>query len=87
MAKRLTSLLPRLILHIDFALEWVQVNSGQILYHQKEDSDAINMGLHTHTGTNGESPYLGCAGFYGRVYTEGSNAGDGLGRAPAVRHP
>lgn len=41
MAKRVTSLLPRLILHIDFALEWVQVNAGQVIYHQKEDSDAI----------------------------------------------
>ena len=41
MAKRLTSLLPRLILHIDFALEWVQVNSGQVVYHQKDESDAI----------------------------------------------
>ncbi|EGP88598.1 uncharacterized protein MYCGRDRAFT_84945 [Zymoseptoria tritici IPO323] len=41
MAKRMTSLLPRLILHIDFALEWVQVNAGQSIYHQKEDSDAI----------------------------------------------
>ncbi|RDW77034.1 lysophospholipase NTE1 [Coleophoma cylindrospora] len=41
MAKRLTSLLPRLILHIDFALEWVQVNAGQVVYHQGDDSDAI----------------------------------------------
>ncbi|KAI9747006.1 MAG: phosphatidylcholine and lysophosphatidylcholine phospholipase [Lichina confinis] len=41
MAKRLTTLLPRLILHIDFALEWVQVNAGQVIYHQKEESDAI----------------------------------------------
>ena len=41
MAKRLTSLLPRLILHIDFALEWLQVNAGQVLYHQKDESDAI----------------------------------------------
>ncbi|KAK4542550.1 phosphatidylcholine and lysophosphatidylcholine phospholipase [Oleoguttula mirabilis] len=41
MAKRLTSLLPRLILHIDFALEWVQVNAGQAIYHQGEESDAI----------------------------------------------
>lgn len=41
MAKRLTSLLPRLILHIDFALEWVQVNAGQVLYRQKDESDAI----------------------------------------------
>lgn len=41
MAKRLTSLLPRLILHIDFALEWVQVNAGQVIFNQKDESDAI----------------------------------------------
>ena len=41
MAKRLTSLLPRLILHIDFALEWLQVNAGQVIHHQGDDSDAI----------------------------------------------
>ncbi|KAL1588971.1 hypothetical protein WHR41_02050 [Cladosporium halotolerans] len=41
MAKRLATLLPRLILHIDFALEWVQVNTGQTIYNQGEDSDAI----------------------------------------------
>ncbi|KAK3076584.1 phosphatidylcholine and lysophosphatidylcholine phospholipase, partial [Coniosporium uncinatum] len=41
MAKRLTSLLPRLILHLDFALEWVQVDAGQVLYNQGDQSDAI----------------------------------------------
>ncbi|KAK2753320.1 phosphatidylcholine and lysophosphatidylcholine phospholipase [Onygenales sp. PD_40] len=41
MAKRLTSVLPRLILHIDFALEWVQVNAGQVIHHQGDESDAI----------------------------------------------
>lgn len=41
MAKRLASLLPRLILHIDFALEWVQVDAGQVIYHQNDESDAI----------------------------------------------
>ncbi len=41
MVKRLTSLLPRLILHIDFALEWVQIDAGQVIYHQGDDSDAI----------------------------------------------
>ena len=41
MAKRLTSLLPRLLLHIDFALEWVQVNAGQVIYHQGDESDSI----------------------------------------------
>ncbi|KAK3082498.1 phosphatidylcholine and lysophosphatidylcholine phospholipase, partial [Teratosphaeriaceae sp. CCFEE 6253] len=41
MAKRLTDLLPRLIQHIDFALEWVQVNAGQAIYQQHDESDAI----------------------------------------------
>ena len=41
MAKRLTSLLPRLILHIDFALEWVQIDAGQVIHQQGDDSDAI----------------------------------------------
>ncbi|PGG99026.1 lysophospholipase NTE1 [Helicocarpus griseus UAMH5409] len=41
MAKRLTNVLPRLILHIDFALEWVQVNAGQVIHHQGDESDAI----------------------------------------------
>ena len=41
MAKRLTTLLPRLILHVDFALEWLQVNAGQVIYHQNDESDAI----------------------------------------------
>ena len=41
MAKRLTSLLPRLILHIDFALEWVQVDAGQAIFRQGDESDAI----------------------------------------------
>ena len=41
MAKRMTTLLPRLILHIDFALEWVQIDAGDLLQHQGEESDAI----------------------------------------------
>ena len=41
MAKRMTSLLPHLITHIDFALEWVQVGAGQVIHHQGDDSDAI----------------------------------------------
>ncbi|KAF2097642.1 neuropathy target esteras-like protein [Rhizodiscina lignyota] len=41
MAKRLTKLLPKLIRHIDFALEWVQIDAGQVIYKQEEQSDAI----------------------------------------------
>ena len=41
MAKRLTSLLPPLIRHIDFALEWVQINAGQVIHHEGDESDAI----------------------------------------------
>ncbi|EFX02937.1 lipid acyl hydrolase [Grosmannia clavigera kw1407] len=41
MAKRLTHILPRLILHIDFALEWLQVSAGQVIFHRNEESEAI----------------------------------------------
>ncbi|ROT41777.1 patatin-like phospholipase [Sodiomyces alkalinus F11] len=41
MAKRLTSLLPRLLLHIDFALDWDQVNAGQVIFHDGDESEAI----------------------------------------------
>lgn len=45
MAKRLTSFLPRLILHIDFALEWLQVNAGQVIFHKGDESEAIYLVL------------------------------------------
>lgn len=45
MAKRLTSLLPRLLLHIDFALEWLSVNAGQVIFHGGDESDAIYLVL------------------------------------------
>lgn len=41
MAKRMTTILPRLILHIDFALEWVQIDAGDLMHHQGDESDAI----------------------------------------------
>ena len=41
MAKRLTSLLPKLIQHIDFALEWIQVDAGQVIHDKGDESDAI----------------------------------------------
>ncbi|KAI1274389.1 patatin-like phospholipase [Xylaria sp. FL0933] len=45
MAKRLTNLLPRLLLHIDFALEWVQVDAGQVIFNKDEESEAIYLVL------------------------------------------
>lgn len=45
MAKRLTSLLPRLILHIDFALEWLSINAGQLVFREGDESDAIYLAL------------------------------------------
>lgn len=45
MAKRFTHLLPKLMLHIDFALEWVQVNAGQVLFNKDEESEAIYLVL------------------------------------------
>ncbi|TEA20767.1 Lysophospholipase NTE1 [Colletotrichum sidae] len=45
MAKRLTSLLPRLIMHIDFALDWEQVDAGQVIFQEGDESEAIHIVL------------------------------------------
>lgn len=68
MAKRLTNLLPRLILHIDFALEWVQVNAGQVIYHQKDESDAIYIVLNGRLRAiqDGEDNKMRVIGEYGQ---------------------
>lgn len=64
MAKRLTSLLPRLILHIDFALGWEQVDAGQTIFRQDDDSDAIYIVLNgrlrmLRTGADGKASVIG----------------------------
>lgn len=68
MAKRLTSLLPRLILHIDFALEWVQVSAGQVIYHQGDESDAIYIVLNgrLRAVANSEEAGMKVMGEYGQ---------------------
>lgn len=68
MAKRLTTLLPRLILHIDFALEWVQVSSGQVLYNQGDESDAIYIVLNGRLRAikDGENNNMKVIGEYGQ---------------------
>ena len=68
MAKRLTSLLPRIILHIDFALEWVQINAGQVIYHQNDESDAIYIVLNGRLRSirEDESGALRVVGEYGQ---------------------
>lgn len=40
-ANTLTSVLSDLILTLDFALEWVQIPGGQVLFKQGDDADAI----------------------------------------------
>lgn len=74
LAKRLTSLLPRLLLHIDFALEWVQVNAGQVIYHQGDESDAIYLVLNGRLrsvleGANGKMNVIG-------EYGQGESVGE-----------
>src|SRR5699024_8078871 len=74
LAKRLTSLLPPLLLHIDFALEWVQVNAGQVIYHQGDESDAIYLVLNGRLrsvleGVNGKVTVVG-------EYGQGESVGE-----------
>ncbi|KAJ5272876.1 hypothetical protein N7478_008001 [Penicillium angulare] len=74
LAKRLTNLLPRLLLHIDFALEWVQVAAGQVIYHQGDESDAIYLVLNGRLrsvleGPNGKMNVIG-------EYGQGESVGE-----------
>ncbi|KAJ5241695.1 Lysophospholipase nte1 [Penicillium citrinum] len=74
LAKRITSLLPRLLLHIDFALEWVQVGAGQVIYHQGDESDAIYLVLNGRLrsvveGQNGKITVIG-------EYGQGESVGE-----------
>jgi lysophospholipid hydrolase len=64
MAKRLISLLSPLVLHIDFALEWLQVNAGQVIYHQNDPADAIYIVLNGRVRTITEKHEV--VGEYGR---------------------
>ncbi|SNX82618.1 related to NTE1 - Serine esterase [Melanopsichium pennsylvanicum] len=41
LCKRLLSLLPPLILHIDSSLDWQQVNAGQVIYREDDPSDSF----------------------------------------------
>ncbi|SPO44833.1 related to NTE1 - Serine esterase [Moesziomyces antarcticus] len=41
LCKRLLSLLPPLILHIDSSLDWQQVNAGQVIYREDDASDSF----------------------------------------------
>ena len=68
LAKRLTELLPKLILHLDFALEWVQINAGQVLHHQGDESDSIYIVLNGRLRaiTNGEKGKMTVVGEYGQ---------------------
>lgn len=41
LAKRLISLLSPLVMHLDASLDWMQLNSGQVLYREGEPSDSF----------------------------------------------
>ncbi|KAL4401187.1 phosphatidylcholine and lysophosphatidylcholine phospholipase [Malassezia pachydermatis] len=43
LSKRLLSLLPPLIQHIDAALDWVHVGAGQILFREGDEGDSLYM--------------------------------------------
>ena len=88
MAKRLTSLLPRLILHIDFALEWVQVNAGEVIHHQGDESDAIYIVLNGRLRAilEKEDKTLRVVGEYGQGESVGELEVMTESRRPATLH-
>lgn len=62
MAKSLTKVLSRLILHLDFAMEWVQVRAGQKIYREGEDADAIYIVLNGRVRSVAETRDTGVSG-------------------------
>ena len=88
MAKRLTTLLPRLILHIDFALEWVQVDAGHVIHHQGDDSDAIYIVLNGRLRTVVENAdgSMRATGEYGQGESIGELEVMTEARRPATLH-
>ncbi|KAG0039935.1 phosphatidylcholine and lysophosphatidylcholine phospholipase [Podila clonocystis] len=41
LAKRLITLVSPIVLHLDYAMEWMQVSASQVLHRQGDDSDSI----------------------------------------------
>ncbi|KAF9134353.1 phosphatidylcholine and lysophosphatidylcholine phospholipase [Mortierella sp. 14UC] len=41
LAKRLVTLVSPIVLHLDYAMEWMQVNASQVLHRQGDDCDSI----------------------------------------------
>ncbi|KAF9930799.1 phosphatidylcholine and lysophosphatidylcholine phospholipase [Linnemannia zychae] len=41
LAKRLVTLVSPIVLHLDYAMEWMQVSASQVLHRQGEDCDSI----------------------------------------------
>jgi lysophospholipid hydrolase len=74
-AKRLIARLPPLVWHIDFALDWVQIHAGKMLYRQGDPkSDAIYIVLNgrlrsTRERRSGEFDFTG-------EYGQGESVGE-----------
>ncbi|KAG9306288.1 hypothetical protein G9A89_018171 [Geosiphon pyriformis] len=68
LAKRLISLLSPLVLQIDFALDWIQVNAGQVLYSKGDSSDSIYIVLNGRVRAinEGEKGAIDILGEYGQ---------------------
>lgn len=67
LAKYLVHEVSPLVSHIDFALDWVSVHAGSVLYRQGEESDAIYLVLHGRlravsvVGDKGPQMYVICS--------------------------
>ncbi|KAK9451353.1 uncharacterized protein V1518DRAFT_379080 [Limtongia smithiae] len=67
MAKRLTTILSSLILHLDFALEWVQLEAGQVLYQQGDEADSMYIVLNGRIrAVKGDEGSMELVGEYGQ---------------------
>ncbi|KAJ3364665.1 phosphatidylcholine and lysophosphatidylcholine phospholipase [Allomyces javanicus] len=76
LAHRLVSVLNPLVLHIDFAMEWTQVNAGHVLYRQGDSSDSIYLLLNGRVRSIWEHGTVGGAFDVIAEYGQGDSVGE-----------
>ncbi|KAL1923940.1 uncharacterized protein VTP21DRAFT_6975 [Calcarisporiella thermophila] len=74
LAKRLITSISPLVLQIDYAMEWVQVNAGHVIYRQCDAADSIYIVLNGRLRTINERPGGGID--IQREYGQGDSVGE-----------
>ena len=76
LCKRLISLLSPLLLHIDSALDWQQVNAGHVIYRQGDEPDSFYIVINGRLRAISEKPDGGAGILNSREFGQGDSVGE-----------